>query len=176
MTETIFFDTDCLSAFLWVRNENLIVQLYPGRVMLPQQVYDEIKKVPPLKQRVDNMISNGTISLSSIVAGTPESNLYIKLTTTPDLGFKIIGRGEASAIVLTKFNNGILGSNNLADILPYVNLFKLKYITTANILVDALNNGLITETQGNAIWHGMLSKQRKLPSATFSDYLTNLKK
>lgn len=31
MTETVYFDTDCLSAFLWVNNQSLLAQLYPGR-------------------------------------------------------------------------------------------------------------------------------------------------
>lgn len=38
MTEPIFFDTDCLSAFLWVDNQSLLAQLYPGRVVLYQQL------------------------------------------------------------------------------------------------------------------------------------------
>lgn len=30
LTDTYYFDTDCLSAFLWVRNESILAQLYPG--------------------------------------------------------------------------------------------------------------------------------------------------
>jgi hypothetical protein len=36
MTSDLFFDTDCLSSFLWVKNENILLQLYPGRIVLPQ--------------------------------------------------------------------------------------------------------------------------------------------
>jgi len=42
LTDSLFFDTDCLSAFLWVGNEDLLVKLYPGKVMIPQQVYNEL--------------------------------------------------------------------------------------------------------------------------------------
>lgn len=55
MTDIYFFDTDCISAFLWVRNESILAKLYPGRIVLPTQVYDEIKRVPPLLQRIDAM-------------------------------------------------------------------------------------------------------------------------
>jgi len=41
-TKSIFFDTDCLSAFLWVKEESLVVQFYPGRVVLPLEVYREL--------------------------------------------------------------------------------------------------------------------------------------
>jgi predicted nucleic acid-binding protein len=175
MTESIFFDTDCLSAFLWVGHENLIVQLYKSRIVLPQQVYDEIRKVPPLKRRVDSLRTSKDVVLSPLIMGTPESDLYIKLTTRPDPGYRLIGKGEASAISLAKYRGGILGSNNLRDIRPYIELYKLKHRTTGDIFLEALNAGLITEIQGNVIWKDMLAKQRKLPAATFSDYLAGKK-
>lgn len=175
MTEAIFFDTDCLSAFLWVGHENLIVQLYKGRIALPQQVYDEIRKVPPLKRRVDSLQASKEVVLCPLVIGTPESDLYIQLTTRPDPGYKMIGKGEASAISLAKYRDGILGSNNLRDIRPYIELYKLKHRTTGDIFLEALNGGLITEVQGNVIWKNMFNRQRKLPAATFSDYLAGKK-
>lgn len=39
LTEALFFDTDCLSAFLWVGNESLLPQLYPGKIVIPKPVY-----------------------------------------------------------------------------------------------------------------------------------------
>jgi predicted nucleic acid-binding protein len=171
MTDQIFFDTDCLSAFLWVKNENLIVQLYKSRLGLPQQVYDELKKVPPLKTRIDSLIASGDVVGYPLVLGTPEGDLYLKLITKPDSGYKLIGKGEAAAISLAKYNNGILGSNNMRDIRPYIELYKLKHITTGEILVEALNKGLITEGQGNVIWANMINRQRILPTVTFSGYL-----
>lgn len=44
MTKKIFIDTDCISAFLWVNNESLLSQLYPGRIVMPKPVYDEINR------------------------------------------------------------------------------------------------------------------------------------
>jgi hypothetical protein len=66
--------------------------------------------------------------------------------------------------------NSTTEAHSLQPILAKV-LFKLKYITTGGILIEALNGRLITEGQGNVIWKDMLNKQRKLPAATFSDYL-----
>ena len=51
MTEKYFFDTDCLSAFLWIRGESIPGKLYPGEIVLPAQVYDELKRVPHLLDR-----------------------------------------------------------------------------------------------------------------------------
>ncbi|AQS58418.1 hypothetical protein [Desulforamulus ferrireducens] len=176
MTDKLFIDTDCLSAFLWVGNENILVKLYGGKIIVPKQVYDELSKpfVPHLKQKTDILIGSGFVSIGQIMAGTEEHTLYITLTSNPERGFRVIGRGEAAAIVLAKQNNGILASNNLRDVVPYVKKYGLQHITTADILVEALHGGLITENQGNVIWANMLQKQRKLPGASLTDYIKGI--
>lgn len=176
MTDKLFIDTDCLSAFLWVGNENILVKLYGGKIIVPKQVYDELAKpfVPHLKQKTDILIGSGYVSIGQIMAGTEEHMLYITLTSNPEQGFRVIGRGEAAAIVLAKQNNGILASNNLRDIVPYIKKYGLQHTITADILVEALHSGLITESQGNAIWANMLQKQRKLPGVSLTDYMKNL--
>jgi hypothetical protein len=171
MTESLFLDTDCLSTFLWVEQENLITQLYNGRIGIPQQVYGELMRVPYLKGKVDNLLKWNRIKIYQIDAGTDSGDLYIRLTTTPDKGYKLIDRGEAAAIVLTKQYDGILGSNNLSDILPYINLFNLKYRTSSEIMAEAFDQHLINEGRGNVIWKEMLNRNRKLPCDTFSKYL-----
>jgi len=175
MTEPLFLDTDCLSTFLIVGHENLVLQLYAGRIGMPQQVYEEIRKVPFMKSRVDALIKAGRVVLYQITAGSDEGNLYLKLTTKPDAGFKVIGSGEAAAIILTKQFDGILGSNNLRDILPYVRLYNLQYRTSAQIMAEALEKHLISEGQGNAIWKQMIQRGRLLPADTFSEFLAQKK-
>lgn len=175
MTEPLFLDTDCFSAFLWVAHENLILQLYAGRIGLPQQVYRELSKVQFLKARVAALLKANQILLYQISAGTDSGDLYLKLTNHPDKGFKVIGSGEAAAIVLAKQYHGILGSNNMRDILPYVKLFDLQYLTSADILAEALDRRLVSEGQGNVIWQDMLQRKRKLPASTFSQFLANRK-
>jgi len=173
MTEALFLDTDCLSTFLCVGQENLVFQLYAGRIGIPQQVYVELKRVQFMKNKVDAWLKADRVALYQIAAGTDSGNLYLKLTAHPDQGYKIIGSGEAAAIVLTKEYNGILGSNNLRDILPYIRLFNLQHRTSADIMAEALEQHLISEGQGNVIWRDMLQRNRKLPAATFTEFLKN---
>ncbi len=170
MTDINYFDTDCLSAFLWVRGESLLSQLYPGKVVLPMQVYDEIKMVPYLFNRVESMKDNGALRVESIMSGTDEHKDYTNMTSSPVDGQKIIGRGEAAAIALAKKNQGVLASNNLRDVKSYVDKYSISHITTGDILIEALNKGLITETEGNTLWSEMIRKKRMLPTATFTDY------
>ena len=173
MTDSLLFDTDCVSAFLWVGNENLLAMLYPGRVVIPQSVYDELSVhgVAHLKRRVDALIQMGDAFVMQIAVGSEEHALYRKLTSNPDPGHRIIGRGEAAAIALSKCQNGILASNNLRDISDYVAEFHLRHMTTGDILFEAYQRGFLDESQGNALWANMLAKRRKLGYASFSEYL-----
>lgn len=173
MTEPLFFDTDCLSAFLWINNQSLLSQLYPGRVIIPAQVYAElsIPSVPQLKQRIDVMISNGDAKVESIQADTEAYRLYRKLVSKPDPGHAIIGNGEAASIALAKEKGGILASNNLRDVADYVSEFGLQHMTTGDILKEALDRGMITESTGNQLWQNMLQRRRRLGYHSFSEYL-----
>lgn len=173
LTKELFIDTDCISAFLWVENESLLSQLYPGRVVIPKPVYDEIDRpsLSWMKTRIDSMISAGKLTVVELIAGTEEFDLYYKMTENPDEGHKVIGDGEASSIALAKAKNGIVASNNFRDILSYINEYSLEYTTTADILVDAYKQGIIDENQGNSIWANMIRKRRRLGATSFSDYL-----
>jgi predicted nucleic acid-binding protein len=173
LTDSLFFDTDCISAFLWVKNESLLPQLYPGRIVIPGPVYEELSnpKIVHLKVRIDALVSVGQAEIVEIIVGTKEYNMFYKLAVEPDQGQKLIGRGEASSIALAKENDGIVASNNLRDISIYIEEFQLKHITTGEILINAYNKELITEVDGNTIWASMLAKRRKLGAASFSDFL-----
>ena len=176
MTEKYFFDTDCLSAFLWVREESILARLYAGRIILPTQVYNELQRVPHLLSRVDTLKNKGDLFVESMEAGSEEYNDYLKMTTKPEAGMRIIGRGEAAGIAMAKQRDGTLASNNLSDIRPYVEKYNISHITTGDILIEAMDAGIITEVEGNIIWSYMIQKRRMLPATTFSEYLANHRK
>lgn len=177
MTDDLFFDTDCLSAFLWINDTNILHELYGGRIILPETVYQELSNpsIPHIKQRADAMINSADVSVKTIDTGTEEYKLFVELIRN-EKGKKSIGRGEAGGIALAKIYNGVLASNNYKDIYPYIKKYNLKHIDTGQILVEALNRGLITEIEGNSIWSKMLAKKRRLPANTFSEYLVNQQK
>ena len=140
----LYFDTDCLSAFLWIENESILTQLYPGRVMIPKQVYDELGSVPHLQD---------------------------EMTGNPRPGHAVIGRGEAASLALSKTFNGIVASNNLRDITQYIEEYQLQHKTTGDILIEALDAGIITEQSGNSLWSNMLRRRRQLGAPSFTDFL-----
>lgn len=173
MTDKLFFDTDCISSFLWVKEENLLIKLYSGKIILPKPVFNELNNpcIPHINQKINNLCLNGHVTTKDILMNTDEYELYYKLAISPSNGEKIIGKGEAAAIALAKTYNGIIASNNLKDISKYVEKYELEHITTGDILVAALNAGYINEQNGNQIWSNMISRKRMLPTPTFTDYL-----
>lgn len=173
MTDSLFFDSDGISAFLWINEQNLLALLYPGRIVIPKPTYDELSYpgTPHLKQRIDTLIDSGQASLVPINVGSETYTLYQKLTTPSDDGHKVIGPGEAASIALAKTQNGIVASNNLKDIGSYISEFGVKHITTGDILIEALNKGLITEEEGNVIWKSMIAKRRKIGAPSFSEFI-----
>ncbi len=173
LIDSLFFDTDCISAFLWVGKEFLLSQLYPTKIIIPQEVYKELSNPSILwmKTKIDILVNQNIAVIESINVGTDEYETYYKLTQKPQGSHKIIGKGEAASISLAKKHGGIVASNNLKDIKDYIDEFNLKCTTTADILVEAYEKGLINEQQGNTIWMNMLKKRRKIGGASFSDYL-----
>lgn len=172
MTDCIFFDTDCICAFLWVKNESLLEKMYRGKIVIPKEVYDELDRpvVQHLKTRADRLIANGSAVIMTMDIMSDEYALYRKLLS-PSKNCKAIGRGEAASISLAQKHNGILGSNNLQDIREYVRRFSLKHVTTGDLLVEAYKAQLITEQEGNTIWQAMLKKKRKIGAGSFTEFL-----
>lgn len=172
MTDDLFFDTDCLAAFLWIGNTNILHELYGGRIVLPEPVYLELSNpsIPHIKQRADKMINEHDVSVHTFDVDSKEYQLYSSLIHS-EPGKKDIGRGEAGGIALAKTYNGILASNNYKDIAPYIEKYHLKHIDTGHILMEAMEKGIMTEEDGNHIWKQMVDKRRKLPAKTFSEYL-----
>jgi len=171
MTEPIYVDADLISSFLWVGKQYSLVRLYPERIILPKQVLDELYKVLQLKKSIEPLISQRQISTIDILVDSAEYLFYKKLVYYPEPGHKTIGKGEAAVIALAKFNNGIIGSNNLSDISQYITLYQLRSITTAEILVEMHGQENIKEKDIENIWQDMIRKRTYLPCKTFRDYL-----
>jgi len=141
--EDIIFDSDCFRSFLEIEEEGILFSLFPKRIYLPFDVYHELSIIPNLSKKVDEYKEEKSISIFSFLIPDPLLPLYVDLISPKD-GRKKIGRGEASAIVFAKKFNSFLASNNLSDVMTYVDQFGLKIKTSGIILCDAISNKLIS--------------------------------
>jgi predicted nucleic acid-binding protein len=176
MTKPVFFDTDCLSSFLWTNTENLLGMCLGSSLYVPRQVYGELSKVPKLKSKIDAMIAGRLVELIDIPCDTEADLLYRKLTmSTYDSPFPLIGKGEASAIVLARMHDGIVASNNYADTAAYVKQYGLTQIATEHILIESVERDLIDFSRAETIWVEMIARKRRLPYSTFRECWLNRK-
>lgn len=67
-------------------------------------------------------------------------------------------------------NDGIIASNNLNDVVVYVEKFNLTLFTSSIILALSFEEEIITMNEANNIWNQMLKNNRELPSNSFSNY------
>ena len=165
----IVFDTDCISSFLWIKRLDIINNLFPNEIIIPQTVCNELNKMKDPQNRflfndLNVQILQENFELKNIMVTSWEFNEYRKLISMKNP--KRIGRGEAAAIVIARALNGTLASNNLSDILPYVGKNKLPYICTENILYLSYEKGYISVKEGNQIWNDM-KKYKRLPNYDF---------
>ena len=177
MTKIIFFDTDCISSFLWTNQESLLETIFGKLMVIPQQVYDELSRVECLKIRVDAMICNNVLTIEDIPCESEYYKQYFDLTVfSKEIRTPLIGRGEAAAIILARKYKGILASNNLRDVNHYVHLYGLQHITTSDIIHRAVVEEILSIEQADTIWVQMISKKRKLPFNTYTEYASSLVK
>ena len=167
----VILDADFLSSFAWVNRLDILEGLYSKRMIVLEEVLEELRRVPHLASRVELSIRNSHIRSEAMFADSPEALQLAKLLETGRYG-----SGEASCMAYLTQHDGILGSNNLSDIKDFCIQNKKQLLTTADVLRQAHKTGLITLAEANEIWVGMLSKKRKLPASSFTEYIATIEK
>ena len=168
----IVFDTDCISSFLWVKRLDIVKDLFPNQIVIPQTVYDELNKIKNPQYRflfndLYTQVLNKNFNLKSIMVSDQEFKEYCKLISMKNP--KRIGRGEAATIVIAKMLDGTVASNNLRDILPYVGKNNIPYICTEHILYYRYEKNFISIKEGSQIWDNMKRIGRILPNCDFKE-------
>lgn len=167
----VILDSDFLSSFAWVKRLDILEGLYSKRMIVLEEVLEELRRVPHLASRVELSIRNGHIRSEAMLANSPEA---LQLAKFLELGR--YGSGEASCMAYLTQRDGILGSNNLSDVKAFCNKNKKRLLTTAKVLYQAYKIGQINLSQADEIWAGMLSKKQKLPASSFTEYLSAIEK
>jgi len=173
----IVFDTDCISSFLWIDRIDIVKTLFGHQIIIPTPVLDEIKKIKKFSNyafvyyNVESEINSGCFIVKDITVTNPLLREYMDLISMSNP--KRIGKGEASAIVLAKYYNGILASNNLSDVVPYIKNGQPPLLCTEHILFMYYNKGYITADEGQEIWMAMKNKKRILPNYDFYTVINN---
>lgn len=169
MINSYYFDTDCLSSFIKVGREDLLIKLFKNEIYIPTIVYNEISKISRLQNKVQLMFKNKDAIKIGFEVG---SDIYKDFSYLIDYinNKHYIGYGEAACIALVKNKGGVLVSNNFKDISYYIEKYNLKHLSSGDILKLALNNKLITMTEADNIWRDMINEGDYLPYDSFSEF------
>jgi len=172
LTNFIFFDTDCFCSFLWCYREDLLIKLFPKRIILPTEVREEISNAHNrLIRQLEQLLAYKKVKLQDVTFDDDVYQDYLKLSEyeyAKKENNKLIGVGEASCIAFAKNIEGSIVASNISY---YVKKFQIKLITTPIILYKAYKENFISREEGDTIWHEMREKRNKLPFDLFSEYL-----
>ncbi len=89
--KVVICDTDFLSTFLCVDRFDIILKTISGTILIPQIVYDELKRIEsssnrPLKwilEKMDSAIKEKQVQVVDFEIGSPEFAEFKKLTSPP---------------------------------------------------------------------------------------------
>ena len=167
----LILDADFISSFAWVNRLDILESLYSKRMIILDEVLVELDRVPHLASKVNLSIRNGHIKHEEMFADSPEALQLGKLLETGRYG-----SGEAACMAYLTQHDGILGSNNLSDVKAFCIQYNRQLLTTADVLYQAYETSLVGLEEADKIWNVMITKKRKLPTSSFSDYIASLKK
>ena len=162
----IILDADFISSFAWVDRLDILEGLYSQRMIILEEVMEELERVPHLAARVKVCIRNGHVKRETMFADSPEA---LQLAKYLEIGK--YGSGEAACMAYLTQHDGILGSNNLSDVKYFCIKNKKRLLTTADVMFQAYKTKIISLGEADTIWADMLSKKRKLPTPSFSEYM-----
>ena len=162
----ILLDTDFASSFAWVDRMDILESRYSGRMVILEEVMVELDRAPFVADRVRPSVDRGHISVETMLAGSPEALQFARLRESGRYG-----AGEASCMAYLLHHVGILASNNLADVKRFCIVQQIPLLTTADVLLQAHGEGRVSVGEADAIWGRMLACRRRLPAASFSEFL-----
>ena len=149
---------------------SLLFRLFGNNVYILDLVLDELSKNRYTSKLYERLFNNDFFKTYNIPL---DSKIYSEILNLAKN--KKIGIGEASCLVVAKFDNSIIASSDLKDILEYCLVNNVKYITTLDILSIAVNRKVISITECNEIITKILSKNsyltsNKVPIKKIEDY------
>ncbi|HML70002.1 MAG: hypothetical protein AB7V54_10020 [Parabacteroides sp.] len=83
---------------------------------------------------------------------------------------KKFGLGESLSMVYCKYNNDVLASSNLKDIISYCEENKIVYFTTLDFIYQAFHTKIMTEKECDDFITKVLAKGSKLPVTCIADF------
>lgn len=158
--QAIILDADVLLHFSKGQTILLLKDIYP---QYEKWVLPAVKGEIRFGKAVSDLtfaISNGVIK--EIAFPEVGSNVYLEYALLKRDNPKI-GEGEAQCLAFVRHNAHVLASANLRDIHAYCEKYELTYVTTLDLLSEAMRSGVMSEEACDTFIESVLKQNSKLP-------------
>ena len=165
-TKVILLDADVFIHFMKADHQDFLPIIFTDyQLCILDIVYEELSKRDNTKACIDALLAEEKIELRNF----PHSNLRI-LQEFARLLREGKGEGESACMAVARYQKNVIASSNLKDIRKYCKKYKIKYLTTMDFLVKALDSGVLSEEACNSFIRLTKAKGSKLPVKKISDY------
>ena len=160
----ILLDSDVIRHLIKGDRLSLLHELYGKRIVILKVVRDELLRSTQIQTVLENFIKFYKIEIREF----PTDN--IEILKEYALLRKRYGDGESACMAVAKFQKNTIASSNLKDIKEYCENNSIVYITTMDILLEAVDCEKISETECNLIIQKVIKRKSKLPVDNIADY------
>jgi len=160
----IILDADVIIHFIKGECLSLLPQILPGySFVLLKMVFDR-----ELREYHRTQISQQIALLKNITMEDwePKGEALREFLILNDK----FGLGESLSMVYCKYNNDVLASSNLRDIILYCEENKIVYFTTSDFIYQAYHTKIMTEKECDDFITKVLDKGSKLPVTRITDF------
>ena len=160
----ILLDSDVIRHFINGNHLLTLTKIFPNRFAILDKVKTELCRSKSLSIQVNNLITMSKVPLIPFPSDREIIKEYAQLT-------KKFGEGESACMAVSKYQKQFIASSNLKDIKSYCEQNGITYITTMDILLEAIEKGVFSENQCNAFIRSVKDNGSMLPCDTIQQYL-----
>jgi predicted nucleic acid-binding protein len=159
----ILLDADVVRHFINGGRILHLQNIYPKRLVMIDKVKDELCRSRNIEPMINNLIAMTGLQIMAF----PKEIAVIKEYATLK---KTLGDGESACLAVARHQKQFVASSNLKDIKTYCETNGIVYLTTMDILLEAILVGELTEAECDNFINDVKAKQSKLPCNTMAEY------
>ena len=159
----ILLDCDVVIHFTKAGQQLLLPKIFPDQFVMLDKVYGELQKRRSTLTKLNNFLDWVKIPVVKMPSSIEILKEYSVLKKT-------MGDGEAACLAVARYTKDYVASSNLKDIGVYCSVHQIVYLTTMDILAEALGQKLMTEDECNVFISDVKSQGSILPYDTMAEY------
>jgi hypothetical protein len=164
----ILLDADVIIHFEKAGHILLLGKIFPNNEkLILDKVLKELEVLPGTRPFAANIVNFRIARPIEFESDSRVKMEYAKL-------IKKFGKGESACMAYCKFHNNILASSNIRDVKQYCLDNDIQLISTMDFLVEALQSGILTESDCDFFIYNVKMKGSILPCNSIAAYKSML--